>query len=84
MGNFSTLNTRFNSVHLNAVNANNTDSAQCLIRDILFLLDVHLIFDNIYEPQHDKTNKMACAPSKDSDQPGHSPSLISLRCALNG
>ena len=25
---------------------------------------------------HDKTNKMACGPSKDSDQPGHSPSLI--------
>ena len=23
-------------------------------------------------------------PSKDSDQPGHPPSLISLRCALNG
>ena len=31
------------------------------------------------EPQHDKTNKMACAPSEDSDQPGHLPSLISLR-----
>ena len=29
-----------------------------------------------YEPPHDKTNKMACAPSEDSDQPGHSPSLI--------
>ena len=26
---------------------------------------------------------MICAPSKDSDQPGHPPSLISLRCALN-
>ena len=24
----------------------------------------------IYEPPHDKTSKMACAPSKDSDQPG--------------
>ena len=23
-----------------------------------------------------KTNKMACAPSEDSDQPGHPPSLI--------
>ena len=30
------------------------------------------------EPQHDKTNKMTCAASKGSDQPGHSPSLISL------
>ena len=29
-----------------------------------------------YKPPHDKTNKMACAPSEDSDQPGHSPSLI--------
>ena len=25
-----------------------------------------------------------CAPSEDSDQPWHPPSLISLRCALNG
>ena len=30
----------------------------------------------IIEPHHDKTNKMACAPSEDSDQPGHPPSLI--------
>ena len=28
------------------------------------------------EPVHDKTYKMACAPSEDSDQPGHLPSLI--------
>ena len=27
-----------------------------------------------YEPQHYKTNKMTCAPSEDSDQPGHPPS----------
>ena len=31
---------------------------------------------SIYEPQHDKTNKMACPPSEDSDQPGHPPNLI--------
>ena len=30
----------------------------------------------INKPQHDKTNKMACAPSEDSDQPGHPPSMI--------
>ena len=30
----------------------------------------------IIEPPHDKTNKMACASSEDSDQPGHPPSLI--------
>ena len=28
-----------------------------------------------FEPRHDKTNKMS-APSEDSDQPGHLPSLI--------
>ena len=32
----------------------------------------------INEPPHDKTNKMACAPSEDSDQPGHPPSLIKV------
>ena len=36
------------------------------------------------EPPHDKTNKMICAPSEDSDQPGHPPSPISFRSALNG
>ena len=30
----------------------------------------------LYEPPHDNTNKMACAPSEDSDHPGHPPSLI--------
>ena len=29
------------------------------------------------EPPHDKTNKLICAPSEDSDQPGHPPSLNS-------
>ena len=28
------------------------------------------------ELPHDKTNKMTCAPSEDSDQSGHQPSLI--------
>ena len=31
-----------------------------------------------YEPEHDKTNKMACATSRDSDKPIHSASLFSL------
>ena len=30
----------------------------------------------INEPQHDKTYRVACAPSEDSDQPGYPPSLI--------
>ena len=40
--------------------------------------DNHFIYDTgkFIEPPHDKTNKMTCAPSEDSDQPGHSPSLI--------
>ena len=29
-----------------------------------------------FKPPRDKTNKMACAPSEDSDQPGHPPILI--------
>ena len=32
--------------------------------------------ETIFEPPHDKTNKTACAPSEDTDQPGHPPSLI--------
>ena len=39
---------------------------------ILLLLKQQLI----NEPPHDKTNKIACAPSEESDQPGHPPSLI--------
>ena len=31
-----------------------------------------------FELPHDKTKKMACALSEDSDQPGHLPSLIRL------
>ena len=34
------------------------------------------IYTTPFEPPHDKTNNMACAPSEDSDQSGHSPSLI--------
>ena len=30
----------------------------------------------IIESPHNKTNNMTCVPSEDSDQPGHSPSLI--------
>ena len=29
----------------------------------------------VNEPLHDKTNKVACAPSEDSDQPGHEENL---------
>ena len=33
-------------------------------------------FNMKIEPRHDKTNKMICAPSEDSDRPGYLPSLI--------
>ena len=34
------------------------------------------VFKTLQEPQHDKTNKMTCALSEHSDQPGHPPRLI--------
>ena len=37
-------------------------------------------FLSMYEPPHDKTNKMTCAPSEDSDHPGHLPNLIRVFC----
>ena len=36
-----------------------------------------------YEPPHDQTNKMAFAPSEDSDQPGHPPSLSRVFAVLS-
>ena len=30
-----------------------------------------MFMETTYEPPHDKTNAMACAPSEDSDQPWH-------------
>ena len=34
------------------------------------------VWAKLFELPHDKTNKMACALSQDSDQPWHPPSLI--------
>ena len=50
-----------------------------------FFLNIFTVvrFDIKNELSHDKT-KMACVPSEDSDQPGHLPSLIRVRCALSG
>ena len=49
---------------------------------------VHDIILNFYQKwylktEHDKTNKITCVPSEDSDQPGHPPSLIGLCCQLS-
>ena len=45
-------------------------------QDVCVILYV-LLFPRSYEPSHDKTNKMACAPSEDSDQPGPLPVVLS-------
>ena len=42
-----------------------------------------LFIQSIYEPPRDKTNKMTCAPSEDSDQPRHPPSLIRVFAVLS-
>ena len=52
------------------------------------ILDIHnsiywYIHKNIWATSW-QNQQNDCAPSEDSDQPGHSLSLISLRCALNG
>ena len=44
--------------------------------DCTFSHRTALILKVTFEPAHDKIYKMACAPSEDSDQPGHPPSLI--------
>ena len=46
--------------------------------DSLSMLGTQL--QGLHEPPHDKTNKMSIAPSEDTDQPVHPPSLISLHC----
>ena len=57
----------------------------CVCSEILLILRwISSVLPSLYscncsyknEPPHDKTNKMACASSKDSDQPGHLHSLI--------
>ena len=41
-------------------------------------LDIDVLKSKKFEPPHDKTSTMICAPSEDSDQPGHLPSLIKV------
>ena len=43
-----------------------------------------IVFHSLFESQHDNTNKVT-APSEDSDQPRHPPSLIRIFCcSLSG
>ena len=41
-------------------------------------INFHLQVNKPFELPHDKTSKMACAPSEDPDQPGHPLSLIGV------
>ena len=53
--------------------------AGCTCHFVGFVVSrLNCICDDLYESQHNKTNKTTCAASKDFDQPGHLPSLISL------
>ena len=54
----------------------NCTCSRCGMDGPLFSCLFYLSLSSPYEPPCDKTNKMACAPSEDSDQPGHPPSLI--------
>ena len=44
---------------------------------------INKTLNNIFEPVHDKTNKMSSAPNEDSDQPGYPPSLISFTVLMD-
>ena len=48
------------------------------MKNVSFMQSQALLNRNIYELPHDKTNKMTCAPSEDSDLPGYPPSLIKV------
>ena len=48
--------------------------------EIEYTWDLISAHRRISRSAHIKTNKMACASSEDSYQPGYPPSQISLRC----
>ena len=49
---------------------------------LVFLFMKSYVLDTKLSQRMTKAYKLACALSKDSDQPRHPPSLISLRCWL--
>ena len=58
-------------------------STYCVRTEKALDVQAHLsLHCNPYEPPRDKTNKVACVPSEDSDQPGHWPSLIRVFAAV--
>ena len=67
-----------NTLIANKALADVTKLANFLITQLNFPAPDHTIALTkfVFEPPHDETKKMACAPSEYSDQPGHPPSLI--------
>ena len=70
-------NSNFKSIFQNNLRDLRYGSMNCLQNEKVLVVCWFAFFtchDN--EPPHDKTNKIACGPSEDSDQPGHPPTLI--------
>ena len=62
-------------------NAGMHSTLKLLINCYILLLSPYVEKDEIIyiiEPPHDITNKLTCAPSEDSDQPGH-PAMPGIR-----
>ena len=70
----------YNLVHIIENMPKFSPKLQCEIKIFKIMISCkagHFIHSNMtFKPPHDKTNKVACAPSEDSDQPGYLPSLI--------
>ena len=47
-----------------------------MVTNFYIAISAFLLWRSLYGPHCNKTNKMACSPSEDFDQPGHPPSLI--------
>ena len=56
-----------------SLNGSSGSAKQCVAKNQILFFSFNRV---TYGPQHNKTNKMAYAPSEDSDQRGHPPSLI--------
>ena len=65
------------TVELNYVDRVKGQVSEATFDDAGMWYSSNVIVD-IIELQHNKTNKMTCASSEDSDQPGHPPSLIKV------
>ena len=51
---------------------------------LFYTFHCYMFYVTKIESEHDKSDRITYAPSKDTDQPERPLSLISLRCALSG